>query len=204
MITNGYATLIEMRAELNITGATDTGDDAKIELAVEAASRWIDDHCGRRFYTTAADETRYYTAEFSDLLFAPDDIVSVTTLATDSDGDRTYETTWAATDYDLEPLNATLDGKPYTRIATTPNGSHAFPTTRRGVKVVGKFGYSTAAPAPIKRACILLASRLFKRKDAVFGVMGISNFGQVMLRIQADPDVLLLLRSFERVEVIGV
>ena len=58
MIVHGYATLAELKLELGIATA-ETTDDTKIELAVEAASRWIDDRSGWRFYTSSSDETRY-------------------------------------------------------------------------------------------------------------------------------------------------
>lgn len=198
-----YATLDEVRNELGITGSTDTTDDAGISRAIEAASRWIDEYCGRRFYTTSADETRYYAAEWPDLL-VPDEIVSITTLGTDSDGDRTYEDTWASTDYDLLPANAALDGKPYTSIGATPAGRYVFPVgVPKGVKIVGKFGWSTA-PMGVRRACVLLACRWFKRKDAIFGIMGASAFGQVLMQVHADPDVELMLMPYRRLSVGGI
>ncbi len=199
-ISNGYTTLANLKARLKIS-TTDTADDAVLEAVIEAASRAIDAHCGRHFYTTTTDETRYYTAEFADLLFLPDDVVSVTTLATDADGDRTYETTWAATDYDLEPDNAALGGEPYTRIAVTPAGRYAFPVgVRRGVKIAGKFGYASA-PKAVAEACLIQAARLFARKDAPFGAMGSPEFGQFTNIPKLDPDVAMLLRPFLRVGV---
>ena len=126
---------------VTITDVTDVQDDAKLESMVEAISRAIDAELETRFYTTASDETRYYVAEFADVLFCPDDIVAVTALYTDDDGDGTYENTWAATDYDLEPYNASADGRPYRQVRTTPEGDHAFPVgARKGVKVVGRPG----------------------------------------------------------------
>ena len=55
-----------------------------------------------------------------------DDLLSVTTLKTDEDGDRTYEITWATTDYDLMPYNATLESQaqPYSHLQTTPDGDY--------------------------------------------------------------------------------
>ena len=118
-ITNGYCTAAELKSWLGITDAT---DDTILEVAIESVSRWIDDYCWRRFYKNTEDETRYYTAPSSYYLHT-DDIVSITTLKTDDDGDRTYETTWATTDYDLIPYNATVLGVPYTSIVVSPEGS---------------------------------------------------------------------------------
>jgi len=199
-ITAGLCTLTEIRARLQFA-STDTTDDAMLESIVTGVSRLIDNYCGRKFYADTADATRYYTAEFSDVLFLPDDLISVTTLKTDTDGDRTYETTWATTDYDLEPLNAALDSAPYTRISTTPAGRYGFPTIAKSVQIVGKFGYATTVPAPVKEACLLQCERLYKRKDAIFGVLGSAEMGQMVVLPKLDPDVQLLLSGYLRISV---
>lgn len=199
-ITNGYCTLAELKSRLGISVA-DVDDDSVLEAVIESTSRLIDDFCNRRFYTTAEDETRYYTAQRSDYIL-PDDIISVTTLATDDDGDRVYENTWQATDYDLEPYNAALDGQPYTKISAAPEGDYTFPKgVAKGVKVTGKFGYAATAPKPVQEACLIQASRLFRRKDAPFGVTGAAEFGTTTLIARLDPDVKMLLESYRRIVV---
>ena len=57
-ITNGYATLAEVKSALRITDAV---DDAILEMAVESASRLIDGHAGRQFYSIGT-ATRYFVA----------------------------------------------------------------------------------------------------------------------------------------------
>ncbi len=196
--TNPYCSLTELRARLQFS-STDTADDTILESIMTAVSRMIDNYTGRRFYRNSEDETRYYTAEFGDVLYCPDDIGSLTSLKTDEDGDRTYETTWADTDYDLEPFNAVLDGQPYTKIRVNAGtGSYAFPTLVKAVQLIGKFGYSTTAPLLIKEACLLQCERLFKRKDAPFGVLGAGGIGQAMVIPQLDPDVQIMLYQFVR------
>ena len=106
-ITNGYCTLAEVRQLLGYSNALETTSDLLIEKVIEAASRAIDGWCDRRFFTTSADETKYYTAKYYNALFPEDDIISITTLATDEDGDGTHEVTWATTDYLLVPFNKT-------------------------------------------------------------------------------------------------
>lgn len=202
-ITNGYATLAEIKAELG--GVDDSDDDSRLEIIVEAISRTIDLHCGRRFY--AASETRYYTPEFTDMLIV-DDLLSVTTLKADSTGDRVYNETWSATDYDLLPLNATLDGYPYTRIEITPNGTKSFPVIRKSVELTGSFGYSATTPPMINRACLLTAEQLFKRADTIFGVVGTIGGEQIMQMaedvLRSDPHISMLLDPFVRVGVLAV
>lgn len=196
-ITNGYATLAQVKLRL---GRTDSDDDAALENVIESASRQIESLCDRRFWSETA--TRYYTAEFSDLLYV-DDIQSVTTLTTDTDGDRTYEVTWSATDYDLEPYNSALTGiaQPYTAIRITPAGRYGFPVgQRKGVKIVGTFGWS-AVPLPITEATIIQATRIYHRKDSPYGVAGVGDFGKVSLLPRVDPDVNALCLPFMRMSV---
>lgn len=194
-ITNGYCTLSELRGWIG-SPSDHTEDDLRLEESVEAASRYIDDLCGRRFYANSVDETRYYTASNPERLTnldGLDDVASITTLKTDEDEDRTYEVTWAATDYDLAPYNAVLDGKPYTRIDVAPDGRYEFPTHAKGVQIVGKFGWS-AAPDVVKRACLILAAFLFKQKDVPLGVQASSGTGQIYI----DPRISRMIEQMLR------
>ena len=169
-----------------------------METAIEAASRWIDEKTGARFY--ASTETRYYTAEWSDLLYI-DDLISVTTLKTDEDDDGTYEVTWTTDDYHLEPRNAALRNRPYRQIRITSDGDYSFPVrVRHGVELAGSFGYASSTPTAIKQACLLLAQRLYKRREAIFGVAGNVNVGisVVQANIRQDADIMTLLESVDR------
>lgn len=193
-IVNGYCTLAELKARLAIT---DSVDDGVLEAVIEAASRAIDNWTDRVFYATTA--TRYFTAEDGDLLFV-DDLLAVTTLKTisqNSAGTRTYGDTWAAADYDLEPFNST----PKTRIRINPGGAYAFATEAKGVEIAGSWGYASTAPDAINEACLLQAARLFKRKDAPFGVAGTPETGAMTLP-RLDPDVRMLLEPYRRLEVL--
>ncbi len=198
-ITNGYVTVEELQAHIDASGdaSFDGGDTANMELAIEAASRWIDEYTGTRFH--ASTETRYYTADWYDLLYV-DDLISVTTLQTDDGYDGTYETTWATTDYILEPRNAALRSRPYRQIRINVNGDYAFPrNVVDGVKIVGSFGYAAVAPKPVKQAAILLAHRLWRRKDTIFGIAGTPALGVTIIqaKIGADADVMALLNAVD-------
>jgi len=201
-VTNGYTQVEILQAAIDPSGQArwTAADVFNQELAIDAASRWIDQYSHTRFYTTTSDETRYYTAHAYWQLYLPDDLLSITTLKTDDDDDGTYETTWATTDYVLLPTNAALKSKPYRSIEMASNGTLSWPTrVRNGVEIVGTFGYCTGsgltAPAPIRQACLMIAHRLWKRKDAVFGVAGSSGVGvtTVIATIQADSDIRMLL-----------
>ena len=189
-VTNGYCTLAELRARLGaITGKTD--QDSVMEDTIEAASRSIDKYTGRKFY--AASGTYYYTPSHFDLLFVNNDIVSIGTLSTDEDGDRTYETTWSATDYDLLPFNESVK----TMIEVTPQGLYNFPLDRKSVKIEGTFGID-GAPHDIREACLLLSARYFKRKDTPFGIAGVTELGVTQM-LQQDTDIQALLNPWRRV-----
>lgn len=185
----GYATLAQLKAAL---GVTDSADDTALGRVIDAVSREIDNLKHRRFYTTVADEIRYFTAQ-SGLMLFPGDVLSITTLETDEAGNRTYSRSWATTDYDMLPDNAALDGRPYTRLQVVPNGRYAFPLYRKGVKITGKFGYSSTVPAVVREACLIQSERIWKRKDAPFGIMGTPETGYVRLKAELDPDVILML-----------
>lgn len=200
-ITNGYCTLEVLKTRL---GVTDTTDDTRLEQIAEAVSRAIDTYTGRHFYS--ASQTRYYTAERGHLLMV-DDLLSVTTLATDDDGSRNYNTTWASGDYDLFPFNAQNESqaRPYTQIHTTPAGTRSFPVgMAKGVKVVGAFGYASSTPRVIHEACLLMAQRIWLRKGTPFGVAGANGFGTLTLQMPNDPDIRNMLAPFVRGFVAGV
>jgi len=199
-ITNGYCTLLEFKYRFYPTDSDDLLDDRVIESVITAVSREIDEYCHRRFWKNTANEVRYFTAAWGNLLLC-DDIVSITGVATDDDGDRTYSNSLAATDYDLEPYNAALDGIPYNRMRIAPNSSQAFLTSQRGNKLTGIFGWN-AVPSQVNEACLIQSIRLFKRKDAPFGVMGTGEMGQVVTLTSLDPDVKMLLEPFVKNKVI--
>ena len=194
-ITNGYTTLLTVKTALGIP-VDERDDDFYLEATIESVSRMIDNHTGRRFY--AETDTRYYAPISIDQIYT-DDIITVTTLKTDDDNDGTFETTWATTDYNLMPFNAGENGRPYTWIETSGYGNCAFPPgTKKAVQIVGSFGYATTAPKPVAEACKIQAIRLFKRKDAPFGVIAGGDMQQSMTIPDLDPDVKMLLSPYVR------
>jgi len=193
-MTNGYCTLAEIKA-LDVLNLSTTTHDVILETIIEGVSRAIDNWTGRRFYKTT--ETRYYTSN-GDTLYT-DDISTATSLVlyTDDDGDRTYENTWASTDFDLLPLNAETGGYPFTMIEITPNGTYSFPGTKKGVKLTASFGWP-AVPVPINRACVLQATRLFKRYVTPLGQSASTALGTLTLQIpKLDSDVCGLISPYQ-------
>jgi hypothetical protein len=171
-------------------------DDTAMEAAINAASRFIDKCTDRKFYVST--ETRIYDPSDSNVVYV-DDLLTVTTFKTDEDGDGTFETTWATTDYNLKPNNAALDGQPYTWVEVSENGNHTFPSSvKKSIQIAGSFGFSSTVPSEVKMACLIQASRLWKRKDSPFGVAGTSELGMMQMIPKLDTDVRLLLEPFRR------
>lgn len=197
-IQNGYCTLQQLKDSLRIS---DNVDDTMLELAIETASRQIDDYCERVFYSTSA--TRYFVPRDS-YVCETDDIVSITTLKTSSAADGVYDITWATTDYQTEPLNGIAGGisSPVTHIRAIDDylfpvwGSHTTGSGEATVQIVGTFGWS-AVPTAIKYATLLLSSRLFKRMDSPLGVAGIGDLGVIRVS-RIDPDIDALIAPFKK------
>lgn len=196
-ITNGYADLDNLKAP-DVLNLTDSKHDEILEREIEAASRRIDEFCGRFFYQITPAEAHYFSAERQNFLHI-DDIYSTTGLVikTDFDGDGTFETTWASTDYNLTPYSP-RNGRPYSGIEIARTGNYVFPLGSKGVEVTALFGWS-AVPSPITQACVMLAQRLHKRYQTILGQSGASAVGTISLSIpKIDPDVQMLLLDFRR------
>ena len=197
MITNGYCTIQQVKDALRISDAV---DDSLLELSIEAASREIDAYCQRVFYPTTA--TRTFQPD-SIYVCQIDDLISLTTLKTSTD--NSWDTTWGAADYQLEPTNGIVGGlaQPFTRIRAVGNyyfpfGSFPSPMLRtQTVQVVGSFGWS-AVPLDVRMACILQAQRLFKRFDSPLGVAGFGDMGVIRVS-RVDTDVQALLAPYVKV-----
>lgn len=188
---NEYVTRAELKATLGLTG--ETYADADIDVAVEAASRAIDNYKRTRFYPSS--ETRYYSADPSDEWIAIDDLVSVTSVAVDTDGNATYETAWVdGTDFVLDPPNAPLEGRPRRKLRLLGQAGRTFPAYRNSIKVVGSFGWATT-PTVVRQAARILAARLLKRgRETPYGIVVVAGDVAAAARLgRIDPDVAFLL-----------
>ncbi len=202
-MANEYATAVELKSTLELSG--ESFADADVTLALTAASRALDNLCERRFYKDAdATQVRYYSPQAA-VSLRIDDLVTFTALASDDDGDGTFETTWVLnTDFVLEPLNATADNWPWTTIRVRSSGSRWLPDDERSVRLTGQFGW-VAVPEAIKEATLVLASRLLRRaREAPFGVIAAGLDAAAAIHIaRFDPDVKLLTGSYMRDLVIA-
>lgn len=213
-VTNGYATVAQLRTHL--------GDDSAklstelLERALNATSRGIDVFCGRRFFQDASASARTYRVD-EPYEVDVDDIATTTDLeiATDTTGDGTFDTTWDADDYVLEPENADADGGAYAWWRIVAIDTKTFPVPvdaaqldtrgrlrrqprRRRLQVTARWGWAEV-PDQVEQACLLRAAALFKRREATWGVAGFGDFGVV--RIRSDSDVAELLAPLRRMRM---
>lgn len=197
-ITNGYATLNDVKAALRIPNA-DVVDDTLLELSIETASRQIDDHCERVFYKTAG-ATRIFAPRDS-YACEIDDLVTLTTLKTSTDGDGVFDQTWTSEYFQLEPLNGIAGGIVSPRNLIRAVDDYLFPVygNEATVQVVGTFGFDTI-PTAIKFATVLLSTRLFKRMDSPLGVAGFGDLGVVRVS-RIDPDIDALIMPFKKLRM---
>ena len=146
-MANSYISLdvFKNSGVLNITGS---GDDTRLLALLESVSRLIDRYCNRHFYVLSA--TRKFDGDGVQSMLVPDLIsVDANGLKTDDNKDRTFETTWATTDYLLMPSNAdpVVSGnplsRPYTHVEVdTDAGTKAdWPAGRQTVQIAGQWGW---------------------------------------------------------------
>ena len=195
-ISNGYATLAEVKAALRIT---DTIDDALLEMAVESASRLIDAYCARSFYN-AGTAVRYFAAA-NDYVTNIDDAIAITQVASDSSADGVFDIIWQADDYQLEPLNGRVDGLEWPYNAIRAVGDYTFPVWNSEglVKVTGTWGFATI-PMAVRQATIIQSSRIFKRLDSPLGVLSSPDLGFIRVGSRLDPDVAQLVDGYRIVK----
>jgi hypothetical protein len=190
-ITHGYCNLSEFKGYYgSAAGITSSSgvDDMVIEDLIEAASRFIDNESGKRFWLDSADATRYFTASDDDRLYINPGASSITSVACDYEGDGTYDVVWATTDYATLPANAAADGLPYNYLMVKGAGRYTFPVgIINGVQVVGKWGFPSV-PADIQRACLEIAANAYRARagDAGDASATVTAAG-VVLRPNAVP-----------------
>ena len=195
-ITRGYATLAQVKSALRVT---DNIDDSLLEMAIESASRAIDQYTNRNFYN-AGTAVRYY-APSNSLNVLIDDLISIVKLESMNDDEQVYDTTWASDDYQLEPLNGITDGfeQPYTNIRAI--GDYVYQTLEgeATVKVTGVWGWAST-PIQVTQATVIQASRIFKRLDSPLGIIS-GELGSMRVGSRLDPDVAQLVDSLRKIRM---
>jgi len=188
-----YCTVDALKSRFSDTRTT---DDLEYHAACFAASRALEQYCQRVFYRTTETRTLNMTNLYCLNLPAFHDLVSVTSLRTDESGDGTFETTWAASDYqllcldDTPNVNAGPEPRPYVKVFAV--GSRFFPllpysrpSRKDRVEITGVWGWP-AVPWSIKKAAEIVAAETFKLKDAPgMATSGYEDFSVSMLDTEA-------------------
>jgi hypothetical protein len=186
-----YTDLPTVKAGLGKTTADDRDD--LIEQAIAAASRAIDQRCGRRFYAEQTATARTFPivggTYYDDLdqVLLIDDVATATDLAVATGGTGNWTT---VTGWETGPDNALAYSQPITQIRASAGW---LPVTGR-VQVTARWGWP-AVPDGVAQAALLLAARLYRRKDSPQGVLGSADWGTIRVS-RFDPDVDALLEPY--------
>lgn len=184
---------------------TTTLDATMIPLCLSAASRSVEDFCGRHFYQTT--ETQYFSPQSNSLwwLDLDDmDLATTTGLTVDVEFgiDGTYpESRVFGTDFICEPINQSqngIDGWPFTSLRAV-NGKIWPPRyadfQRDTVRIEATWGWATI-PDNVKLATLVIAAENYKMLDAPFGYIGFGNFGTA--KVRDNPKAMALLHGFRK------
>lgn len=164
-------------------------DDTFIARWITAASRNVDNHCGRQFGTSDTALARTYRDPLWDRrrgkwVYTIDDVYDLDGITVvDSAGDNVTGLEW-------EPENAVVDGDVVERVLSPWCGALTITTD--------KWGWP-AVPASIEEGLLLFGARLAARRGAPFGTAGSPSEGsEIRLLAKLDPDMLTVLKPFRR------
>lgn len=196
-----YAEAADLQALLDTAGSWTAAETATHEAMLEAVARDIDRICGRFFGTTAAATVKVFDGCDGQRLVVPD-LVSVSALKTDEDGDQTYERTWASADYELWPYGAADEhpAAPYLEIRVsyaTGSADYTFPIGQKTIEVTGVWGWP-AVPQTIKQVCILEAARMVEQSRSPSGIVANAALGTASIVPALHPTSMRMLRPYIR------
>ena len=142
---SSYCSIGDVKGVLGITSTT---DDTVMRKICEAATLAIDNYTHRTFRVVSA--TKYFDG--ARVLWIPDLLaISASGLKTDSDGDATFENTFATTDYILYGvgLEDSLNTFPKTRIEISEDSDYSSFASgvKKGVEIAGTWGYGDGISA---------------------------------------------------------
>jgi hypothetical protein len=191
-----YATKDQLSAYLELQSAAATSKQALLEQAVLAASKEVENFCGRQFNKADTASARLYRPSSCrsttvDDFWSTDGLIIRVAYAS-----GTFGSEWLASDYRLYPLNGVVDGvpgRPYRRIHLN-NLIWSF-TNGELVEVTAKWGWATV-PADVHQATLLLAAKHFhQRKSPVGDKAGFSESGGVV-KVGASAQACKLLKEY--------
>ncbi len=207
-----YVTLSDIADKLpDNSVSTGVSYDVLVSSLITRCSRQFDRMTNRKpgAYAVTADTTRYFDGPLcheptvlpvGELAALPTSVsVAETGVIDRASGSGVY-TLWAATNYYATPHNAADNGRPYEYLVVDQlNGTYSmwlsFP---RGIKIVGKFGYSATVPEDIKDAvCNMVVRMLRKAQQNYVNVASINDIGQVMQGDKLDDDIMATVYQYK-------
>lgn len=182
-----YASLDQLKSAL---GITTTDDDALLLTALDGASRFIDEQCGRTFTKTTSEMRTFRGTGFSPVLRI-DDAVSVSQVATVASGVTTVLESVA---YALDPPQP-RPGWPYERLRITGGGVPGgwWPALPSVVQVTAVWGWP-AVPADITVVCLSVAARFYRSSKLGFAdvIQGLAEGRTQVLKSLSTWDRMVL------------
>ena len=205
------ADLVQLADLKEILGISDSVDDDRLQASIDAATTMVQAYCDRQFIADDTTVNRVFVAS-TPWIVNVDDIATDTGLVikTDEDCDGVFETTWASTDYQLEPVNGRMSGQawPFTRVRAVESREWPLDYGRALVQITAKFGWNLSAtggsgdlsyvPGSVLEAAKIQAVSLYKSADAPLGIAGFGDIGIMRLRQAMHPVAMALLGPFRK------
>lgn len=203
-LKHAYATLDDLREHLG-----DSGNKLPENLlirALNASSRAVDNHTGRRFWQDPAVTTRTFEYAgdcYTFMLPGEAEISEAAGLAVATWNGASYGPSWVLdTDFRLAPYDANQGDasqyKAWWMLEGTGTRRFDLRSTRGyyPIQVTARFGWSEL-PDEVEQATLLKAAAVFKRKDAPFGIAQFGDIAAVRI-VRQDIDVIEMLSDYVR------
>lgn len=188
-----YTDNTALKVYLDVSSGTTT-DDSLLTTLIARAQAMIDSHC-RQTFEASADTTRYFDAKrdvFERSLFLDAPLCAVTSV---TNGDGNVVT---SDKYTTEPRNST----PWYTLRLKENAGVGWSyttTPEDAIVIVGRWAYSTTAPADVVQACTRLAAYLYRQRDNALDLDRTVIVGDTtIMPLRIPADVLMLLRPYRR------
>lgn len=186
------------------TNADGVSLDDVVGEDLDAASRKVEGDCGRIFYLASGEVRTFRTDDDGTVDFVDLCADAIITVKYDADADDVAETELADTDYLLLPLTDERGRAPdrYQSMKRR-KGAANWPAPGAIVTIEGDWGYvetDGSAPPDIVKATILMAGRLFARREAKLGSIAVPGVGTVGVAKGPDGDYVDLIRNYIRTD----
>ena len=201
-----YVSVAEIKSDLPDSDIGTLNDyDALLAEMITSACRLIDKEVGGwpdYFDAGSTDTTRYFDGS-GDTEQWIDPMISLTSVSVSESGGRASSnyTSWTEdTDFYVWPYNYSGKAQPIEKlIVDNHSGAKgSFSGVPKGVKVVGKFGYSDSPPDDIVQAVKIQVMRWFMRsKQSWQDTSASERLGQMLYTQELDPDVKRLLMPYK-------